>query len=55
MTADTVEQDGWEFSALSPEEQAKELARREKARREWKDYIKEVRARLHPDTQEGDS
>ncbi|MCX4372882.1 MAG: adenylosuccinate lyase [Dysosmobacter sp.] len=51
----TVEQNGWEFSALSPEEQAKELARRDKARREWKDYIKEVRARLHPDTQKGDN
>lgn len=49
----TAEQDAWAFAALSPEEQSKELARRDEARRKWKDYIKDVKARLHPDTQKG--
>lgn len=35
----------WEFSALSPQEQVKERERMEKAKREWKEKIAEIKRR----------
>ncbi len=35
----------WEFSALSPQEQAEERKRMEKANREWKEKIAEIKRR----------
>lgn len=43
------EQQEWEFSALSPEEQAKELRRRDKAAAAWKEKLKELKAQMGQD------
>lgn len=40
-----VERREWEFSALSPQEQVKERQRMEKANREWKEKIAEIKRR----------
>lgn len=40
------EQQEWEFSALSPEEQAKELVRRDAAAQEWKNKIKVMKEQV---------
>lgn len=46
MIADIeAERREWEFSALSPQEQAKERKRLEKANREWKEKIAEIKKR----------
>lgn len=46
MIADIeTERQEWEFSALSPQEQAKERERMEKANREWKEKIAEIKKR----------
>lgn len=46
MIADIeAERREWEFSALSPQEQAKERERLEKANREWKEKIAEIKRR----------
>lgn len=41
------EQREWEFSALSPEEQANELKRAKAAQAEWKDWLQEIRSRRY--------
>lgn len=38
-----LERQEWEFCALTPEQQAAELARREQAKQAWKDHIQQIR------------
>lgn len=43
------EQQEWEFSALSPEEQVKELKRRDEVAAAWKKKLKELKAQMNQD------
>lgn len=41
-----LERQEWEFSALTPEQQAAELTRREQAKQAWKEYIQQIKDNL---------